>query len=1074
MRVFTLDAPLRASALVFAAVVVPFLYSAPDRWSFARADTGRLAPCAWRTPPPAVDGLLGDWPARLFTVTLDAAHMRGSNQANPPVVGGDRDCSGKVALAWDGTFLYVALQATDDVLAPVDRGTGYRRPWFHDGLMLGLHAHAGLQRTGRYGPEVRLHPSDSHVQIGLNYHQAEAEARSLPGRCEYVVARTSRGYAIEARIELAALGYHAPAPGDRLKCTMILVDRDPGKGDEDAFGQLIWQMGPPGTHTGPADWADLVLMRNGHAASVTAAGCDVDGCPHLGVKAALYAGSPGLVFRGARLRDGSGAVVRRLETSRNVPAGEDLSAVARMDVGGLSAGDYELALVVRAGDEERNGQATATVQLGAPRGPPAPPSPVYVMSPWRYQLSAKRARPRTFERLNRDAYLDILREHARRTIEPLMYNSFDGPNRHAHRPGFLAAYMYRETRDPFYAKAARAAFDSAVAWTTSQDKQGDHKTEWYWLMVDLMRESGLLADIDDARVREFLLTVARRACKGHYGWDSKPWRRGAGHSALGPAVARYYAVHRYPDIPEADLFRKYYELTWNDWWEYRDTIYNDTGYRSLFLHHVFLCAYLTGREDVFSDPEAAKFWERLLHTTAPCGAFPHYGDTNGWNGDSGRYAFFFEYLATKRRDGRFKWAAQRIVDYFVNHSVDMHDYHMQSDCMVYSLALAHMVADDSVEPKAPGRASCLLTRRELHKQDPNRRQEEFGHQVYDFRLGPEEVPDKIVFKSGDRAEYLWALIDVCGDGDHNTPGEPTNVAALIDRETVLTCNSGYMDETPDLHNVVFAEDLEGRPKGHEAMQISVPEFHDWAHASYARVRVGSYHGWPLDEERQFLFGRYRFLLLKDVVTFTDAWMCRLGPCWQTQQVGPEVGPHWANTWIENLFLTGLGTGGGFHRWRNPAWDLLVYHPPQASCRLEVVNRFEEQPWRMLPIRLRYCWEGMAQKGDRLHFTTLLLPHEPVRKPREIAEKIEVLADEPDLTALRVSADRYFEDWMVLNDTGGPVTVGDIETDARQLHLYLRSQHPPARRVMAEGVGSIRFRGETVAEGLDGGRLDKEF
>ena len=1048
-------------------------------WTFNRTDPGVTVWCRW-VRPVTVDGRLDDWAAGDFQIVLDQAHLTGNRYGNPPIAGGDADCSGRVAMAWDGTFLYVALRVRDDRLAPIDVKKGYRPPWHHDGLMLHLHAHAGLERTGRYGKEWRRDANDRAAVVGLSYYQADHRPRTLPGRTRYVARACDGGYELEAAVDLKALGYRDPQPGDRLKMAVILVDHDPGVGQgawgPDAFGQLIWELGPRTNHGNPRDWADLRLMRDRWAADLVAMPQDVGGKTRLCMKGTVDARRAGVVFRGVRVVDADGKRVLAVPASRAVPDGTRLTVTAQVDAPALSDGTYQVHVVTDVAGREHNGRGATRFAVRRGGAPTTVPPRVCVPNPGHFALNARYRRPPTLKNITKATYLDFLKRHARKKIEPAVQSSFKKPWRHAQSPAFLAALMYRETKDPYYAGAAKAGLESMIRWTETQDKEGAVHTELHWLTVDLMRQTGLVGPKDEPRLRRFLVTAARRSCWGHYGWKAKPWRRGAGHSALGPAVSRYYAVHRYPDVPEAKLWTKYYRLTWNDWWQHRDTIYNDTGYRALFLKDVFACAYLTGRDDLFKDPEALKFWDRLLWTVAPNGAVPHYGDTNGWSTEIGMYAFYFEFLATKTRDGRFKYAAHRIFDYIVNHSVNVFDYHMQTDQMIYGIALAHLVADDSVKPKPPGRASRLLTRKELVLIDTATHKEAFGFQVYEHTLGPRDVPDKIIFKSHDRDEALWAMIDVCGDAGHNTPGEPTNVAALVDRESVLTCNQGYFDETPDLHNVVLAEDLEGTRVQGPAMEISVPAFYDRHYASYARVRVANYQGWPIDEERQFLFGRYRFLLLKDVVTFRRPWMCRIGPCWQTQQVGPETGPHWANTYVENLFLTGLGLGRGFHRWKNPAWDLLVFHPPQKGCELEVVNRYDEQPFRQLPVRLRYVWRGMANKGERRHFTTLLLPHDPTPTPSDVVKGIEVLADTVDLTAIRAHTDRYYDDWMVLNDTGRAVKVGPIETDARQLHLWVHQYKGKlrGRHVMAEGATFVTFHGKPVAKADKGKRIDTSF
>jgi len=427
-----------------------------------------------------------------------------------------------------------------------------------------------------------------------------------------------------------------------------------------------------------------------------------------------------------------------------------------------------------------------------------------------------------------------------------------------------------------------------------------------------------------------------------------------------------------------------------------------------------------------------------------------------------------------------------MFDYIVNHLVNIHDYHTATDYLLRGVAMAHMVADDTVKPVAPESESTVLTRKEIRYVAPGTGNGDLGWNVYnlflgrrrnqgvlaDMVLGPKDVPDKIVFKSSNEPGSFWAMINLSNQASHNDVPEVGNVDALMDHEAVLSCNQGYMDETPDLHNVVYAEDLEGRTrKAFKRMTIELDGFYDRTHAAYACIRAADYHSWPVDQQRQLLFVKDRLLVIKDVVTFTDTWKCRIGPCWQTQQVGPSVGKHWANTHVDFLFLSGLGQGLGIQRWKQPTRDLLVFHPPQTDCSFSMVvrhdlNEKDEQKqketwWRVLPVRLQYTWQGTGHKGLQRHFTTLLLPHAPQQNASRLAGGIEVLADDLKLTALHVRLPDGRRDWIVLNDTGHRVTAGAIETDARQVHLVISTDK---RHVMAEGGTFVNFNGKPIATG----------
>ncbi|MHB9131842.1 MAG: sugar-binding protein [Armatimonadota bacterium] len=1050
------------------------LHAAPSPWVFTLSDTPPTTWCRWVTAAPKVDGNLEEWSVADFSILLDQARMTGPNYANPQITGGDADCSGQVAMVWDGAFIYLAAKVRDDIPAPVDAKKAYGPPWGHDGLMVYLHAQSGLQQSGRYGDEYRRDPAiDTSALLGISYYQPAARARELPGKSQYVAKAIPGGYVLEAAIDLRALGYLQPHPGDRLKLALILVDRDPGATGNDAFGQLIWHLGPATSAGNSRDWMDLVPLRDGWGADLVGLVQEEPASgKRLRLKSKLDALRDGVIFKGVRLVNARGQSVKELPASIPVAEGKHLEAVADADAAELAAGTYTISLLTEVAGKMQVNEETTRVTVVNSALPVQLPRVAGVPDATRFVLQN---RPPTLKNITKDAYLEFLKTHARPVLAANYGSSMKNPWRHAHGYGALAAYLYDQTKDPFYADVAKAALESAIGWTKVQEKEGEVHTETHWLMVKFMRSSGLLGPADEPRIKAFLTTVAARSCKGAYDWDNNPWRRGAGHSSLGPAVSRYLGVFFYPDIAGGAFFKKYFDLTWNDWWKYRDSAYNDTSYRALFLNDIFLTEYLTGSKgEIFTDPEAKKLWERLLYTTAPDGAVPHYGDTNGWGTAIGYYIFTFEYLAARTKDGRYKTAAHKVFDYLVNHSRDVHDYHFELDMMLHGVMWAHMTADDTVKEAPLGAQSRVLTRKEIVKLRPDQIKEELGWQIYNTVPGPRDVPDKIIFKSDERDESLWAMIDLCGDAEHNAPGEPLNVAALMDNEAVLTCNQGYMDEGADLHNVIFAEDLEGMRAETLEPKITLPEFYDRQRASYARGVVQNFQNWPIDVERQFFFVRNGFLLLKDRVTFNAPWLCRIGPCWQTQQISPDRGANWADTSVPSLFLTGLGTGAGCHRWINPPRDLLVYHPPQADCSLEIINRFTEQPYRVLPLRLRYVWKGMTAKGDRKHFTTLLVPHAPTPKPGELAEKIRVLADTLDVTAFCVTLPKDRQDWVLLNDTGATVKAGELETDARQVHLIVIGGKTPSRHVMATGGTFVKFNGQMIGQGITEKGMDQDF
>jgi hypothetical protein len=130
--------------------------------------------------------------------------------------------------------------------------------------------------------------------------------------------------------------------------------------------------------------------------------------------------------------------------------------------------------------------------------------------------------------------------------------------------------------------------------------------------------------------------------------------------------------------------------------------------------------------------------------------------------------------------------------------------------------------------------------------------------------------------------------------------------------------------------------------GWAGMETAVPAFSDHRLATHARVRVSKYMGYEADHEREFLFVKNRFVLVRDDTTFHDTFRAQVGPAWNTQNVGEPRGEHWLNTWFTgHYFLTA-------QLYPAPPWDLLIYHAPHAGCKLAFAraNENSQGPGRL--------------------------------------------------------------------------------------------------------------------------------
>lgn len=89
-------------------------------------------------------------------------------------------------------------------------------------------------------------------------------------------------------------------------------------------------------------------------------------------------------------------------------------------------------------------------------------------------------------------------------------------------------------------------------------------------------------------------------------------------------------------------------------------------------------------------------------------------------------------------------------------------------------------------------------------------------------------------------------------------------------------------------------------------------------------------------------------------------------------------------------------------------------------------------------------------------------------------KIEALADSLEVTALHLNTLQTREEWVLLNDSGKAVTAGVLETDARQLYLYIDTGKQPGKYVLAEGATFVKLNGQALPLSPQDGRIEGQF
>ena len=618
----------------------------------------------------------------------------------------------------------------------------------------------------------------------------------------------------------------------------------------------------------------------------------------------------------------------------------------------------------------------------------------------------------------------------------------------------LAKYV--ETSDPRWAEACIAmlkAFHEEMLEQIANRK-------WFWqfehpsALIPLYRKhliAGGAMTGDESWFREMWLTY----CRNLHVWDSEPieWRGGC-HRSMPEGYAKGRAAAWFPDIPEAQEWKRYSELVFGDFWRAKDTPQNDTGYTMGPLI-ILICGgdQWTGDNRVFEDPGMKRLWERLLVEISPDGLINPYGPNGGWNSTADYRIAMLEQLAAKTGDGRYRFGAQKLFNYL---RYQKRDPEAQSNdtAAPWLIALASIWADDRIKPIEPESSSLWNTRGEAIRIPHTDKQlterllgnadfrENRGHICCSWYMTGADWPDKLILRSGWNPGDFFGLIEL-----HPTsfPANPGGIMGLnrwgapftqivtskgASVENRLLVEDVNQQVNRRIHPDKLRIDEFWRSGSMPDIRSQVTYFEDTPQATYARVRVQNMDGLPVVYVREFIFAKNRFLATREIVTFEESFKARLAPLWNTHNVGPQIGSHWANTFIHQPIAN-----NGTRSMKSPPVDLLVWFAPREDCELQVIDRLKEDPRaEACPNQVRYQWEGTPEIGEKLVFTQVYYPHSPYRSratsnnpnpttrpayANELqatahASGIQILMDSPETSVLRLELTPGQVEWAVFN------------------------------------------------------------
>jgi len=528
--------------------------------------------------------------------------------------------------------------------------------------------------------------------------------------------------------------------------------------------------------------------------------------------------------------------------------------------------------------------------------------------------------------------------------------------------------------------------------------------------------------------------VKNIALKAVPSFPDKAVEYGAFNRSFGAALMGECLLSLIPDAPGAKEWRKYIEGVWAYWWQFRDTDESTDHYNALWFQYLLDWVVIRNVEKQFwKDDGVKRMMERYLYYVFPMGAFPHVSDSCGWNVSWGHWIWVFEACATAYRDGRYKWAAHGLYDYATNRIESITSWGYTDKHAAWSLLKAYGLADDAVAEKPRDKDVVLLKRHDLTTRSKEER--ERSRQFLD--LGQEMIPDKIVMTSSADRNALSLIVDVVKDAGHSHNRRPT-LLALADRQSVLLMSLGYMDRRMEDHNMPTLIDYEGYPYDNTPYHIPSEKnlvkdvsALDLGPVGYGRIRVEKFHGYPATLDREIVFIKNAGLLIKDTLTLDIDLRVRWGSLFRARNVGPDFGENWVNTYLgEWIPLRGLGKNAAvLTRWRNSPRDLMIYYLPKKEGTVEVVDESGDDKTNPIPLRIQYTLRQDFRAQQPLSSTAILLPHAP-GNAKPLADKVNVLLDEPARTALKFFDAEGGSHFVILNRSGQSVKIPGVICDGQ--------------------------------------------
>ncbi|MHB9023923.1 MAG: sugar-binding protein [Armatimonadota bacterium] len=1032
--------------------------------------------------PIVIDGKLTEWDMARTPYTIngtdnDPLHaFRGIDQYNP--LKGDADLSGRVAVAWDETALYLALQVVDDHLLGIDPQCGNDQgpaPWECDSLMISLYSYRQpMINNSPYHPypylSIRYAPTGPNPRGKLVGGAAGRQTRAAKywvntRNAKWACAETKDGYAMETAIPWKDLGF-AARPGEALRMAFLLADTDP----DEPLSQVGWAFAYEARDLPIFRLADRTDMLG--QLTVSAEAIPTNGTWRLRAQLDALAGPARL--GAVTITDAAGKTVYSRPINLQVPAGMTGSALQEFKAGALpTPGSYTAHLLAGAGAQQRV-ITTQPFRIVAP----AAQQPVVAsqqgeirhQEPLRYAHDAFAEFRSGWNRHNfvkgKEDYVPYLRKWAEPGLKGLARHYIATKHPYGWDAALQCIALYKMTGDDEYATLGRDIMDYTLTSGEFNWFKNTAVALYRYLTWKQDPDSPLAPKDAEKRYLANLCKLAEHPANHYFGETGTHNRVWMSYALL--KIARIEAEKAGKPIdPRVIAYTDLHDKLIGDVGDADDA---SAEYHWVFFDAAIGIYFHTGDWEAFRNIKGyKKTLDRYVEMAGPSGACPQFGNCNGWH--SGYYTLgAYELMAAVTRDGRYRWTAHRIAEYYYNHLYEQaNQWSFNFGYTLRAFTWAYLLADDRVPVREPNPQSRFTWRHPLSPTPETlRSQPGAWHRMMD---GNSWIPDKAVLNSDNNPQSMWALVDLLPIGGHaaETPG---NIIALMAHDSALLAGQGYSDVGPHTSNILWVEDLDGMQSDPREVVTQVPIVVEDPAFTFLRMQVTSYAHLPITYTRDILFYKNGFMLVKDRAKFHASMKVRLGPSFHTRNLGPQCGTQWFNTYYDYLYSTGLGLGNGVQAVRNPAWDLLVYFTPRPTYTQAVTDRFKENPAQCSPIQLRQIWSGLTTQGQELTFTSILLPHAPVANvqswldpPGDTKEprRIEIIRDDDKLTVVKIIGEMdnvnklRRETWVMLNETGTLAVAGPLESDALLAVVGYQPNGTIEHRAIAGGT-LLRFKG----------------